>query len=234
MDFLKPLTISNSVGSEPTKLLTKDFSVYLLFKPINLHTSMQVTLLNYLLNHFKVNAVKPAYFDYKDKRYLCFEEIRGAHTFSTFYQYLWTNKKSYNYFFNPEELLKIGLVNLFFPLFNAPVNTTIVNHRKYLLTASFDSISFSDPIRFSPFSIHQLGLSSPAVKKFIAYKKRTMNELVEAFQILHHDKLAADLKYQVSMNNELRNHYWNEMQKCLSNDYKNYVLSVMKDYLLRI
>jgi predicted Mrr-cat superfamily restriction endonuclease len=114
------------------------------------------------------------------------------------------------------------------------LKVNIVNDRKYIFSASYDTLSFTEPIQFTPISINQSILSKPEIKKFISFKKREMHELVEAFEILHHDKLFADLKYQVSMSSSLRNSYWDELKKCLNADYKNYVFSTVKDYLMRI
>jgi hypothetical protein len=234
MDVLKPLTISNSTRNSPTKLLTEDRKTYLLYKPINEHTFLQDNLLKFILSHFKVRCFNTAVFNYKNKQIFCLEQRPNSFVFSSFYHYLWRDKKSYNQFLNPEELLKINFINLLFPIFNAPVGVSILNDKKLVLTGTFDSMTFDDFIQFEPKNIQQTILNEPEVKKFVSYRKREMNELLEAYEILHHEKLMTDLKYKVSMNSTLRNAYWDELKNCFDSSYKSYVFSSVKDYLIRI
>lgn len=234
MEVLKPFTISNSLVKAPTKLLTQDFEIYLVFKPIDEHSLIQVNILMCLLNHFKITYFKTASFNYKEKRYLCLEQTPDAFDFSVFYNHLWSDKKSFNQFLNPEELLKIELINLLFPIFHSKIEIQLRNNKKFIFSATLEKMILSEPIQFQPISINQTLLNEPAIKKFINYKKREMNELMEAFEILHHDKLMADLKYQISMNSQLRNEYWNELKKCFDPSFKKFIFSTIKDYLLRI
>lgn len=234
MDVLKPLTISNSTRNLPTQLLTQDRDIYLLYTPLTEHTTFQNNVLKFLLNHFKISYLNTAVFTFKNKQYLCLEQRANSFVFSSFYHYLWKDKKAFNQFLNPEELMKISLINLLFPIFNAPIELSVINDKKLILSGSFDSMSFDDFIKFRSIGIHNTMLNSPEIKKFIAFRKREMNELVEAYEILHHEKLLTDLKYQVSMNSSLRNAYWDELKNCFDASFKNYVFSSLKDYLIRI
>jgi hypothetical protein len=233
MQTLHPLTVSNSLSNQPTKLLTDAMDTYLLHQPFTMHTTIQVNLLHILFNHFRINHLNFASFSYKGKQYFCIEEQSNTMSFSAFNHYLWRNKKQFNQFLNPEEVIKVSLLNMLFPVFNKPVELLITSNRKFILHADISSFTFSENIVFQPIYILNSQLREPEIKKFLQYKKRSFLELIEAFEILHHDKLASECKYQISMHNDLRNAYWNALKPCFASNHKKAVFSAVKDHVLR-
>lgn len=233
MQTLYPLTISNSLGNEPTKLLTDAMDTYVLYQPFNIHTTIQVNLLQTLFDHFRIKYVNFASFSFKGKQYLCIEQQANTMHFSAFNHYLWKDKKQFNQFLNPEEVLKVTLLNLLFPVFKQTIDLRLVSNRKFILYADVLAFSFAENIAFQPKSVANTLLREPEIKKFVQYKKRSFLELLEAFEILHHDKLASDCKYQISMHSELRNVYWNALKNCFASHHKKAVFSAVRDHLLR-
>lgn len=234
MNALNPLTISQSIGKRPTYLLTEDRKKYLLLSPIEEHTLLQHNLLKLILNHFKVSQQKTASFTFKGNKYLCLEEFESSFDFDIWYHYLWENKRKFNQFLNPSEYFKIQLINLLFPVFNNPISIRISHDRKFTVFACLNGVIKPEGIDFYQKTDSDLGLREPEIKKFLAHQKDSLVEIKEAFQILFHDKFISDLKYQISLNSNLRNHYWSELKQCIDSKHRSFVFSKIDDLLIRL
>src|SRR5690554_3501816 len=119
MEELKPLTISNSLFSNPSVLLTPTFEKYVFVQPLSHEFLLTQSIYTLIHKHFKVELIKTGTFKLKGIKYLCAQEHDGAVKVDDWMNYLWSSKQKFNYLLKVESLFTMYLINLFFPIFNS-------------------------------------------------------------------------------------------------------------------
>ncbi|PHR44220.1 MAG: hypothetical protein COA32_15355 [Fluviicola sp.] len=233
MEELSPLTISNSVLGDPTVLLTKDLETYTLYRPVdnNIRTSNEI--LDFLSKHFKIDRLKVGVFNLKGKKYYCYQEIDGAAEFDSWNVFLWDSKRKFNQFLSPKTLFSSFLVDLYFPLFNGSKRYILAGKKNQFAIHPVPENEFT-LLSFEPTTPAQLGMTLAGISSFFKHMKNDLLVYLEDFEALNHNKLKADLKYRVSLYPEVRNIYWNEMQKCFDPEFMNYTNAELKNYILKL
>jgi hypothetical protein len=233
MRELVPLTISNSILGDPTVLLTKDFETYTLYRPLDDHIRASNELLGFLYKHFKISRLKVGVFNLKGKKYYCYQELNGTADFDSWNAFLWDSKRKFNQFLSPKTLFFSFLVDLYFPLFNGSKRHILAGKKSHFAIHPVPNNDFSE-ISFNPTAPAQLGMTIVGVSSFFKHMKNDLLVYLEDFEALNHEKLKADLKYRVSLYPEIRNIYWNEIQKCFDREFINYTRAEIENYILKL
>ena len=234
MKDLQPLTISQSTTSAPTVLLTQDYERYLLYTPLNDYHLIGNNLLQFMLKHFKIHRLKTGVFSLKGQRYFCTEERDGINQLDTWHSFLWDQKKDFNQFLRPRALFEIMLFDLFFPLWGGASQKLILPGKKNQFAVHPLPPDKLQHIKFSPLSLGQIGLNTPAYKRFFSYIKKDLEEILEEFLVLHHDKFSTDVKYQISLYQGLRSSYWNEVKHCFTPSFKQFTTATVQNYIIQL
>jgi hypothetical protein len=233
MEELAPLTISNSILDAPTLLLTKERETYTLYRPLNNDIKASNEILEFLFQHFKIQRLKVGVFTLKGKRYYCSQELDGITDFDSWNSFLWDTKRKFNQFLSPKSLFFSFLIDLYFPLFGGSKRYILAGKKSQFAVHPVPINNFA-PISFKPLNTYGLGMNSVGVKTFFKHIKNDLIVYLEDFEALNHNKLKADLKYRVSLYPEIRNRYWNELQKCFDSDFINYTKAELKNYILKL
>lgn len=233
MRALTPLTISNSILGNPTVLLTKEMEAYTLYKPVNEGIIASNEILDFLFKHFKINRLKVGVFNLKGKKYYCYQELNGAVAFDSWNVFLWDSKRKFNQFLSPKTVFFSFLVDLYFPLFNGSRRYILAGKKNHFAVHPVPRNDFSS-LFFNPTNPAQLGMTIAGINSFFKYMKDELLVYLEDFEALNHDKLKADLKYRVSLHPEIRNVYWNEIQKCFDPDFMKYTNAELNNYILKL
>lgn len=233
MEELTPLTISNSILGDPTILLTKELETYTLYRPLDDHIRASNEVLDFLCKHFKINRLKVGVFNLKGKKYYCYQELNGTVDFNSWNSFLWDSKRKFNKFLSPKTLFFSFLLDLYFPLFSGGKRYILSGKKSHFAVHPIPNNDLST-ICFNPTTPAQLGMTLAGVSTFFKHIKNDLFVYLEDFEALNHDKLKADLKYRVSLYPEIRNIYWNEVQKCFDIDFINYTKAELKNYILKL
>lgn len=232
MKELVPLTISYSIRKRPTVLLTQGLQRYLLIEPVNSTNHVVSELYCSIFDHFKVEQFDKGVFSLNNKKYLCQKQPEGAVLLDEWYAFQWKNKRQFNRFIRPRALFDAFMVDLYFPLFGPSLLYIIPGKKDRFMINPFPEKS--DSIEFLPVSPGQRGLGHPAIRSFFKFMRPRLKEYHEDFLALHHDKLATDLKYKISLYPELRNVLWGEVQQCFDNSFKTYTSATINNYILQL
>lgn len=234
MEFLKPLTISKSIGDSPTVLLTDNYLRYKLICPTNDYLLIAHRLKMQILSHFGVPFLKSGLFSLSSKQYFCVEEPSNKLIFDPLNVHLWNSKRKFNNFINPKVLFQLYLIDLFFPIFNKPSKKILLLDRKYFFSTDASIDVLSEKLIFKNHSLQQVGLEEPHVILFFSFFDKQIDQVFNDFLELHHEKLYLNLKYQMSLYQTHRNEYWSELVKCFDKDFIKLNIAQIKDYLIRL
>jgi hypothetical protein len=72
------------------------------------------------------------------------------------------------------------------------------------------------------------------VRRFFSFIESDLNEVIEEFLALHHDKFYRDVKYAVSLYPEERNRIWDEVKKCFDPQFRRFVRAQLDNYVMRL
>lgn len=233
MRELTPLTISNSILGDPTVLLTKELETFTLYRPVNENIIASNEILDFLCRHFKVSRLKVGVFNLKGRKYYCYQEVDGAVDFDSWNVFLWDSKRKFNQFLSPKTLFFSFLVDLYFPLFNGSKRYIMAGKKNHFAVHPVPQNDYSS-IAFDPTTPAQLGMTRAGINSFFKHMKNELWVYLEDFEALNHDKLKVDLKYRVSLYPEIRNVYWNEIQKCFDSDFIKYTNAELRNYILKL
>ena len=233
MKELAPLTISNSILNAPTVLLTKEKETYTLYRPLNADIKATNEILDFLFKHFKIQRLKVGVFSLKGKKYYCAQELDGITDFDSWNAFLWDTKRKFNQFLSPKSLFFSFLVDLYFPVFGGSKRFIIAGKKRQFAVHPVPVNDFVH-LSFNPLTTDQLGMNSAGVKSFFKHIKNDLFVYLEDFEALNHNKLKTDLKYRISLYPEIRNEYWNELQKCFTSDFMHYTKAEIKNYILKL
>ena len=230
---LKPLTISSSIRKNPTVLFTTELKQFLLYEPFNGENHIVAELYSFMMEHFKVELLRSGSFSLRGKKYLCCEEISGCIEVDSWLTYQWKKKRQFNRFIRPRALFDMYLFDMFFPVFG-PSSKLIIPGKKDRFVAHAFPQKNKGSIAFEPRDINSVGLNDPAMRMFFKHIKLYLNEYLEDFIALNHEKFRADIKYRVSLYPDHRNQYWNELSKCFEPSFRNYITANIENYILNL
>ncbi len=233
MKELRPLTISASIKNRPTVLLTQEYERFVLYQPFSGKGWLNFQLKAFLYQHYKIEMLRTGFFTFQEKKYLCHEMVDGSVLFIDWWQYQWRQKRQFNRFLKPRALFYMYLIDFLFPVFEPSKKWIIPGFKDRFMGHPFPAPQL-EQLRFQPMNISQVGLNSVGARTFFRHIKNDLPLFLEDFMALHHDKLRADLKYRIRLSSEYRNHYWNAFQQCFDEEFINYAVAAIKNYMLQL
>ncbi len=231
MEELKPLTISSSSVKKPTVLLTHDFRKFLLHSPLTPEMILTEKISSMLFSQFKIPRIPTGFFKLNNKSYYCEEQFESILLFDEWNSFAWDEKRKFNQFVRPKVLFELFLIDLFFPVFSTVTRKHIVLGKKCQILGKHELFPDKNAFIFSPNTISSIGLSNPVIKRFFEPIKNELFTILEEFLVLYHDKFTADLKFQISLYPELRNSYWDNLKRCFHDEFKNYCIFTIQNFI---
>jgi hypothetical protein len=234
MEELKPLTLSRSIVGAPSVLLTSDLRKFTIHSPLSREMVVGNHLLSLMSSHFKLAKPNLATFSLQGKRYLCIENCVDLNPFDVWYAYSWDSKQKFNQYFRPRTLFESFLFDMYFPLWGSPLPKYIHSDKKDRFGIGALPENDFDRIIFQPLSLSQLGMDRIEIRRFFSFIESDLNEVIEEFLALHHDKFQRDVKYAVSLYPEERNRIWDEVKKCFDPQFRRFVRAQLDNYVMRL
>lgn len=234
MQDLVPLTIYNSLYNKPTVLLTTDLKKYTFIQPYSKSFLLTLQLYRIICQHFKIELLEVGAFKYDDVKYFCSAAPDGLVELSNWLEFLWSSKRKRNHFVFPEILFKMGLIELYFPLFLGMKKWILPGRKDRFILDTAPLMYPDNRIHFTPKSIHKLEFDQPAFKQLLFPIRDKLKHIAEEFEVLHHEKLHQQLKYQTSLFPAIRNQYWDEIKKCYTDTRRDQVRDAIHKTLLKL
>lgn len=234
MKALKPLTISNSISDNPTVLLTSDFEKYVFVQTLEKEFMLAHTIYKTLHRHFKIELLQSGTFQLKGSKYFCTKKIEGSEEVQDWIGYMWSTKHSFNNLLNTGALFRMFLIDLYFPVFNPSKKIVVPGRKDRFVVEAYPELRDGGTIKFQQSNINKAGLTSVAFRNLFQYLGENIHTITENFEVLNHENLYMDLKYQVSLYPEIRNKFWDELKQCFEPSFLTYVKTDIQNYLLKL
>jgi len=231
---LRPYTLFSSTQSLSSVLLTDTFDKYLFVCPLDKNLVLAQILYSLLIKHFKIQSLNIGKFTLKNINYLCVKKEDCIIEINAWNDFLWSSKRGFNSFLNPEDLIKMYLMELYFPIFKQTEKFIQFGKKDKFILNGYPKLFEGNRVKFVSQDSSSVGMTQPQIVKFIRFMKSDFRKIIQDFKELHHDKLYSDIKYQISLFPNLRNEYWEEVKKCFSSEYKEYIDQELWNYSLRL
>lgn len=230
---LNPLTIYNSLDNRSTVLLTSDLKKYTFICTFSQKYLLATYLYRLLNQHFKLNLLSLGVFTFNNEDHFCEEIAEGAIEVDKWSQYLWCNQRKVNRFVKITNLFKMFLVEVYFPIFNDARKLLIPGQKDQFYLSAVPFVKANNGVEFISKSKEFL-LYQPEIKQLFSMVKKQLPSVMEEFEVLHHEKLKQQLKYQISLFPEIRNVFWEEIKPCFLLDFRTKTHQKLADYLLKL
>lgn len=223
MQVLNPYTISNSVKGRPSVLLTQNMEKFVFVRPIENEFMLAQNIYVLLHKHFKVDILDSGTFTIKGVKYLCAHQPEGILSINEWSTIKWHSKSEFNSLLNPHVLLKMFLINLYFPIFEETKKKVKMGKKDSFIADAYPVLQKDEGLRFNSSYLGQSELFNPDFIPFFKFIAPNIRKYIEEFQALNHENLYLEIKYQTSLYPTIRNKYWDEIKQCFSDDYKRVV-----------